>query len=83
MHFNAWEDYETRPVNCDNCKWTGTLGTCFLDFSESKLITVFRCPECERTIGLCGNEATVEQIKTFANLGSKKAQEFLRDSNFE
>ena len=76
--FSGWEDYELWESTCPDCNWTGPLSLAIFD-SETDLISSLRCPTCDRKIALIENEATIDQIRALAALGSEKAIRHLKE----
>ena len=75
--FSAWQDYEKWESTCSSCNWTGLLSLAILD-PETKLISLLRCPKCDRQLAVMENEATLDQIRAFAAQGSEKAIQHLK-----
>lgn len=75
--FSAWEDYEKWDSTCSNCGWTGLLSSAVFD-PETDLISVLRCPKCDQKLAVMENEATLDQIRAFAAMGSEKAIRHLK-----
>ena len=78
--FSAWQDYEDWLSRCPDCTWEGVLREAIFEW-ETDMVSCLRCPNCKNKLALLNNEASREEIVSFAEQGSKKALRYLKSNS--